>query len=199
MKKMSRIESILVPALRTAMKPRMDSSEPIIAKDQVSLFLTHFLDANYPSPKGLSKNVVQVKTLTKAQQDLIEKEYSNDCSTLSFDILFKNCLGKACYELKGDFERDTWLEDTNPRPSITFVNGKAPAYIAFVTEDYKEVVMVLNVYNKNLKQWAEKIDLRKTKYRSSTPTSHYIFREKAIESGFLWFNKELLGVKVDKQ
>jgi len=157
---------------------------PIVDYSKQAKMVSNTLMEMFPNFKDKECNSVEIVWLEDEVVEQLIKEI--DCATFSFDIEFIKCQGLKCYDHRSKFEPT----QRKGRPRIVVDAGRTPSYIIFTDRKHNPVV-VLNMYHKNFNLWAERIDLRATmKQRTNNPSTHFVYRSKAEELGYAWFNRD---------
>lgn len=171
-KKLSNLLNFIIPCLNVL-------GQEIPSPVKLSRTVTKLLSELKEVPETLS-NRVSILELSELQLKNVFNEMS--ASTLSFNILFSECDDKACGvwdNKKHNFKSE--------RPTIPVIGGKTPGFIVYVHNGIP--ILAFLTYSSNFNNWAERIRLRKSSnVRTSDPSTHYVYRESAEETGLLWIS-----------
>lgn len=125
-------------------------------------------------------NRVQVIEVSELTADLIFKDANAE--TFSLNLNFdRESVGLACHELHrpGQF--------SEARPRIPVNSGKTAGFVVYTYRS--NPIAAFLMYGSNLNNWAGRIGLRQSMHRRTAhPSSHFVRREWAEESGLLWIS-----------
>jgi len=183
-KKLSQLVNFVVPYVRVMTGT---SAETALSINQIGRYITAFMREVHGLPDNITSRVL-IRELSDYEYELLKNE--RNTKTFSFNIDFKNSEGMLCYE--------TWfnpLERLTCRPMIPVISGDCPGFVVFIYQGLVRVALM--TYSKSFNQWSDRIGLRKSmNTRTAEPSTHYVYKEEAINSGLLWFSDELLGDNV---
>lgn len=126
-------------------------------------------------------NKIWIVEVSEVGADLIFKDANAE--TFSFNLLFDDqSVGMACYGHcnPGQFSSE--------RPTIQVVAGKTPGFIVYTFKG--NPITAFLMYGSNLNNWAARIVVRQSMHRRTEhPSSHFVRRDWAEESGLLWISQ----------
>lgn len=130
--------------------------------------------------KPNNSNKIWIIEVSQVSADLIFKDANAE--TFSFNLLFDDqSVGMACY---GHVNHGQFSSE---RPQIQVTAGKAPGFIVYTY--LGNPIAAFLVYGSNLNNWAGRIGLYRSMFRRTDhPSSHYVRREIAEQSGLLWIS-----------
>lgn len=175
-KKLSQLESCILPCVRVLAPKHNGTAELASLSNTVSSLFC----ALSCKPEVLA-NKVQIRQLSSNGLKLLENDLKS--RTFSFNIVFggSNIAEKAW----GGWVNKQSPKSRSERPILAVVDGETVGYVVYL---YNNVpVLAVMSYSKNFNSWADRIGLRKTmKPSTSDPSTHFVFWDKAFESGLVW-------------
>lgn len=171
-KKLSNLTSFILPCINVL-------GQEVPNAPQLSRIVTKLFSELHCVPETLT-NKVLVLNLSDKQLSNLRKEMSS--STLSFNIKFQDCDERAC----GVWDNKKHILSSE-RPTIPVSSGKTPGFVVYIYNGIP--ILSFLSYSSNFNNWAERINLRKSmNVRTSDPSTHYVYRESAEETGLLWIS-----------
>ncbi|MGL4353012.1 MAG: hypothetical protein ACRCTP_03600 [Aeromonas popoffii] len=171
--KLSQLEQTVLPIIRGLKSLEVPFSRK-------SFLATEIFREIQGRAKANSSNKIFIVEVSQVGADLIFKDANAE--TFSFNLLFDDqCVGLACYSHVnlGQFSSE--------RPPVQVVSGKTPGFIVYTFQG--NPIAAFLMYGSNLNNWAGRIGLYRSMHRRTEhPSSHYVRREWAEESGLLWIS-----------
>ena len=188
MKKKSSLETIVLPLIETINDNIDCASWSWTSK---SRFVTKALRCMKGKSQAYDSSTrVTVRELSQIQYSQILKEYNSP--SFSFNMKFVDCEKYKCSSWMNKYR----VCDDN-RPTLIVLRGECFGFNVFT---YKGVpVFGIMMYSKSFETWANRIGLKNSFCdNSANPSTHYVTKEHAIESGLLWVSPTVIsGVDLD--
>lgn len=179
--KQSHLTKYVIPLVEGMLSSSNVQTELVFSPSRLGITVTTLL--HHLLGKSESREP-HLKVVVHELSDTAFEIINSKSDTFSFNIRFLNSENSKC------FQWFNGVPQQSERVCVPVISGQTPGFVVFVYK--KTVVAAFCIYATNFNQWADFIGLRRTtKPATKNPSTHFVWKDKAIESGLLWFSPNL--------